>query len=687
MAEAGSTTSGSRAAGPRCVALVGPYLSGKTTLLESLLSVTGRTARKGSVGQKNSVGDASPEARAHAMSVELNVATAEYLGDSYTFLDCPGSIEFLQEQLDALPAVDAAIVVCEPDAAKASVLRPYLKPLEEAGIPHLLFVNKIETAEAHGHIRQFLESLQEASDWPLVLRQIPIRQGQAVTGYYDLALERAYVYHDHAPSEVIELPKDMGERGAEARFQMLERLADYDDHLMEELLSDEAPPRAEVLGDLAREAAEGLIVPVLLGSAERDHGIRRLLKALRHEAPPVAQAAARLGEEAAGAPLALVIKSLHSGHGGKLSIARILRGTLRDGDTVYSETGGGRVGGMFALCGAETQKVTEAGAGDVVGLGRLDDIATGDLVSTAKGGAAALPGADALPPVYAVAVSVRDRKDEVKVTAAIAKLCEEDRSLVFDHSADTRDMLLRGQGEVHLRVALERLKSRYGMELDSGRPKIAYRETIRKGATHHYRHKRQSGGHGQFGDVVLEVAPQPRGAGFTFADRITGGVIPRQYIPGVEAGVRDALEEGPLGFPVIDVAVAVVDGSYHTVDSSDMAFRIAARQGMGEVLPQCAPVLLEPILHVEIAVPSAATARVNGIVSGRRGHILGFDARSGWTGWDIVAAEIPEAEMADLIVELRSASQGTGSFTCRFDHLAELSGKLADQVVATARAA
>jgi elongation factor G len=687
MAEAGSTTSGSRVAGPRCIALVGPYLSGKTTLLESLLFVTGRIARKGGVGQKNSVGDASPEARAHAMSVERNVATTEYLGDSYTFVDCPGSIEFFQEGLDVLPAVDAAIVVCEPDAAKAAVLRPYLKPLEDAGIPHLLFVNKIETAEAQGHVRQFQQALQAASDWPLVLRQIPIRQGQAVTGYYDLALQRSYVYHDLAPSEVVDRPKDLSDRGAEARFQMLERLADYDDRLMEELLSDETPPREEVLHDLAREAAEGLIVPVLLGSAERDHGIRRLLKALRHEAPPVAQAAARLGVAAGAEPLALAVKSLHSGHGGKLSIARILRGALRDGDTVYGATGSGRIGGMFRLCGAEAQKVAEAGAGEVVGLGRLDEIATGDLVSTAKGGAAALPDVEAMPPVYALSITVRDRKDEVKVTAAIAKLCEEDRSLVFDHSADTREMLLRGQGEVHLRVALERLKSRYGMELDVGRPKVAYRETIRKGATHHYRHKRQSGGHGQFGDVVLEVAPQPRGAGFTFTDGITGGVIPRQYIPGVEAGVRDALEQGPLGFPVIDVAVAVVDGSYHTVDSSDMAFRIAARQGMGEVLPQCAPVLLEPILHVEIAVPSAATARVNGIVSGRRGRILGFDARPGWSGWDVVAAEIPEAEMADLIVELRSASQGTGSFTSRFDHLAELSGKLADQVVATTRAA
>lgn len=683
----GASAAPARVAGPRCIALVGPYLSGKTTLLESLLWVTGRIGRKGGVGQKNSVGDASPEARAHAMSVELNVATADYLGDSYTFLDCPGSIEFLQETFEALSAADAAIVVCEPDPAKAPMLRPYLKHLEDAGIPHLLFVNKIETAEGQGRIRDLLEGLQGASGRPLILRQLPIREGGAVTGFYDLALDRAYVYRDHAPSEVVELPADLSERRSEARFEMLERIADHDDHLMEELLSDIDPPREEVLTDLARELAEDQIVPVLLGSAEHDNGVRRLLKALRHEAPPVAHTAERLGIDGQPGPLALVLKTSHAGQGGKISVARILRGAVHDGDTVYSEHGGGRIGGLFRLCGQETQKLGEAREGEVVGLGRLDGIATGDVVSTAKAGATVLPHADGISPVYALALTVRDRKDEVKLTSALAKLCEEDRSLIFDHTADTHEMLLRGQGEVHLRVAAERLKSRYGLDLDLRRPKVAYRETIRKGTAHRYRHKRQTGGHGQFGDVALEIAPLPRGSGFTFSDRITGGVVPRQYIPAVEAGVRDALQQGPLGFPVIDVTVALTDGSFHTVDSSDMAFRTAARQCVVDALPQCGPVLLEPILHIEIAVPSTATARVNGIVSSRRGQILGFDARPGWPGWDIVVAQIPEVEIHDLIVELRSASQGAASFTCRFDHLSELSGKLADQVVATAHAA
>jgi elongation factor G len=238
---------------------------------------------------------------------------------------------------------------------------------------------------------------------------------------------------------------------------------------------------------------------------------------------------------------------------------------------------------------------------------------------------------------------------------------------------------------MHLRVALERLTGKYGIAVDAHKPKVGYLETIRKSITQRGRHKKQSGGHGQFGDVVIEIKPLPRGGGFQFSDKITGGVVPKQYIPSVEAGVRDYLDHGPLGFPVVDVAVTLIDGSYHSVDSSDMAFRTAGRIGMSEGMPQCAPVLLEPILAVEVNVPSDATAKVNGIISQRRGQILGFDARPGWSGWDSVKAHMPAAEIHDLIVELRSATAGVGTYTFKFDHLSELTGKLAEQVLAESK--
>jgi len=289
--------------------------------------------------------------------------------------------------------------------------------------------------------------------------------------------------------------------------------------------------------------------------------------------------------------------------------------------------------------------------------------------------------------VYGLAVSAADRKDEVKLSTAIAKLREEDPSLHFDQNPELHQMALLGQGEMHLRVAVDRLASKYGLKLQTHRAQVPYKETIKRSTSQRGRHKRQTGGHGQFGDVVIEIRPLPRGSGFVFEDKISGGVVPRNFIPSVEKGIVDYLKEGPLGFPVVDLAVALVDGSYHTVDSSDAAFQTAARIGMSEGMPNCTPVLLEPIMHVRIHVPSDSTASVNGVISTRRGKILGFDSRPGWQGWDTVEAEIPQSELHDLIVELRSLTQGVGTFEQKFHHLAELTGKLAESVVAERKSA
>lgn len=672
--------------GPRCVALVGPYGAGKTTLLESLLMVTGAIQRKGSVPQGNTVGDASPEARARQMSVEINPATTTFLDESFTFLDCPGSIEFLQESLNALPAVDAAVVVCEPEPAKAAMLQPYLKRLAEMGIPHFLFVNKID--KANGQIRDLLAALQEVSDKPLVLRQIPIWENGIVSGFVDLALERAFVYREHAASEVIDLPDGLKDRKSEARFAMLEKLADYDEHLMEELLTDIEPPRDEVFDDLARELAEGLIVPALLGSAANDNGVRRLLKALRHEVPDVAVTARRLGIATKGDAVVQVMKTYHTAHGGKLSLARVLAGTVKDGATLHRSDGGdARIGGIFAMKGQEQAKLPEARAGDTVALGRLEPVQSGDTLTTAKGGMKAAAVIETLVPVYALAIRATDRKDEVKLTAAIGKLREEDPSLGFEQDAELHQMSLVGQGEIHLKVAVERLASKYGLQLETERPRVPYKETIRRPTTQRGRHKRQTGGHGQFGDVVLDIKPLPRGSGFVFEENISGGVVPKNFFPSVEKGVVDYMHSGPLGFPVVDVSVTLIDGSYHQVDSSDAAFQTAARIAMSEGMPNCSPVLLEPVMHVKIHVPNDATSKVNGVVSSRRGQLLGFDARPGWKGWDTIEAQIPQSELHDLIIELRSLTQGVGTYEQTFDHLAELTGKLAESVVAGRKAA
>jgi elongation factor G len=674
--------------GPRCIALVGPFQSGKTTLLEAILARTGAVGRQGSVDAGTSVGDASKEAREHKMSVELTSATTDFMGDTYTFVDCPGSVEFIQDMRAALPAVDAAIVVCEADEKKTPQLQLILRELEDQKIPHILFLNKIDKSDTTS-LTDALRLLQPASRAPLLLRQIPTWNGEIINGFVDLALERAFVYKEHMPSEIVPLEGDILDREKEARFSMLETLADHDDELMEQLLEDIPPPRDKVFDDLAKEMRAGEVCPVLMGVAIRTNGVLRLMKALRHEVPGVEETAKRLGVDAKSSDaVAYVMKTYHTTHGGKLSLARVLAGHIPDSATLHTPTGeAGRTAGIFKLTGQATEKRSGAAAGDTIAFGKLDGAKTGDTLSTGKTPHDPVADIATIPPVLSIAISAKERKDDVKLGQALTKLTDEDPSITVIHNPEQHEVVLWGQGEMHLRVATERLADRFGVAIERHRPSVGYRETIRKPVTQRGRHKKQSGGHGQFGDVVLEVKPLPRSGGFEFSERITGGVVPRNYIPSVEEGVKDALKEGPLGFAVVDVAVALIDGSYHTVDSSDMAFRTAGRIGINEALPQCNPVLLEPIDQVEITCPTDATAKINAILSGRRGQILGFDTREGWPGWDQVRALMPESEIGDLIIEIRSATAGVGTFTFKFDHMAELTGKPAEQIVAARKAA
>jgi elongation factor G len=683
MTVATHVSKGREPQGPRLIAIVGPYQSGKTTVLEALLYRAGAITRQGKAADKSLSGDASPEARAHAMGVEANVAGLTYLGDQFTFIDCPGSIEFSEDAKAVLPVCDAAIVVVDTDAKKAPALQLILRQLDNAGVPRIVFLNKIDKADAAP--RDVLAWMQPVSTKPLVMRQLPIWNNGVVSGFVDLALERAHVYQELTESRVVEMPTDIAALEKQERFQLLETLADHDDALMEQLLSDMEPLREQIFQDLARDVRAGHVTPVLFGSAEHGNGIGRLLKTLRHDVAGIAAVADRLGLVPTVSSVVQVIKTVHSPQGGKISIARVLSGELADGTVLHDgRDRESRIAGLSVYSGVTTAKQPKAGAGQVVALGRLEHAATGQTLSSARGAAVQLVQKPAPAQVYAFAVSVADRKDEVKLTSAVARLAEEDPSLRLDHNHETGDMVLWGQGEMHLRVAIEKLASKFGVQAHTAPRRIAYRETIRKSVSLRGRHKKQSGGHGQYGDVVVEIKPLPRGSGFQFTDTITGGVVPKTYIPAVEQGVREWMVKGTLGFPVVDFGVNLSDGSYHDVDSSEMAFKLAARIAMVEGMPQCSPVLLEPIMAIDIHVPSDATARANQIVMGHRGQLLGFDGREGWPGWDTVKAHMPESELASLIIELRSATAGVGTFDMTYDHLAELTGRAADQVVAQA---
>ena len=660
---------------PRCAAIVGPYLSGKTTLLEAMLNACGALSRKGKVGDGNTVGDASPEARTRSMSVEVNVASAQYLGEDWTFIDCPGSVELAQESLNATQVADVAVLVVEPGAERSIAATRAIKELDRSGLPYIIFINKMDGAEAQ--VKATLGGLQALTERPLVLREIPIREGESVTGFVDLVSENAYKWGEGGSTDLVEIPAELADRTSEERTVLLESLADFNDELLEQLLEDIQPGTEDVYENLSNVLQEGSVVPVFFGSAESESGIKRLMKALRHEAPEVAQTAARLGIDGDGESLAQAFKVYNGATAGKLTFARFWRGEFADGGSLN----GSRVSGMFKMMGLQQNKISSVTAGDVVALGRVEDVAVGDALSP-SGNAVGTPWPKPLSPVYALAIHAGKRDDEVKMATAMSKIIAEDSSLIYGPNPDTGEQVIRGQGETHLRITLEKLANRNKLEVEAQLPQVAYKESIRKPVSQHARHKKQSGGHGQFGDVHVEIKPLPRGSGFQFTDSISGGVVPKQYIPAVENGVKGFLTRGPLGFPVVDISVELTDGQFHAVDSSDQAFKTAGALAMREGMPKCSPVLLEPILEVRISVPSEFTSKAQRLVSGRRGQILGFEPKEGWTGWDEVSAHMPESETLDLINELRSLSQGIASFDYKFDRLQEFSGKEADDVIA-----
>ncbi|MEH2411383.1 elongation factor G [Nostoc sp.] len=663
--------------GSRNVAIVGPYLSGKTTLLESLLFVTGTISRKGSVKDSNTVGDSAAESRDRQMSVEVSAANTEYNDIRFTFIDCPGSVEFAQETYNALIGVDAAIVVCEPIRERVLTLAPLFKFLDDWEIPHLIFVNKMDRANIH--VLETLHALKAVSSRPLVAHQYPIMNGEQLTGFIDMVSEQAYQYHPGAPADPIPFPESLKEEEHTARAEMLEALANFDDHLLEELLEDIEPSQEEILKDLKMELGADLVVPVFFGVAEQDYGVRPLLEALLREAPePETTAERRLKNLKGDTPLAQVLKTYYTPQGGKLSLVRVWRGKLTDGIVLN----GIRTGGIYRLMGQQQQFVNQVSAGEIVALSRLEGVKTGDTISIEQQSAMELPKAAQLEPVYALAITPEKRNDEVKLSSAITKLLEEDSSLAWEQHGDTHEVILWGQGEIHLQVTLDRLRRKYNLPMTTHSPQVPYKETIRKTvASVHGRYKHQSGGHGQFGDVFLEIKPLPRGTGFDFNETIVGGVVPKQYISGVEMGVREFLTHGPLGFPIVDLAVTLTNGSYHNVDSSEQAFKQAARLAMQTGIPQAEPTLLEPILRVDVTTPSEFTSKVLQLLSGRRGQILGYEGRNDWQGWDNVSAYLPQAEMQNFIVELRSLTLGVGSFHWEYDHLQEVPEKLAERVI------
>lgn len=640
----------------RTIAVLGAANTGKSTLVDAICGVEGRAAPPAEAG-------------------ELRVASFTHLGEDWQAIDTPGSIEFLPVALAALLAADAAVICVAPDPDAAVLAAPYLHAVEAAGTPALIFVNRVD--EAQGRVRDIVSALQQYAAQPIVLRQVPIRDGEAITGAVDLVSERAWAYREGEASQLVELPAGMVDRENEARDAMLEHLSEFDDWLLEELVEDRQPASDQVYALCARIFAETRAMEALIGSALHGNGIIRVLKALRHEAPGPEALRARLAEQAglAEPPAAVLFAGAHRKHMGKMTLVRALE------DLPAGRGLGGRPPGQLTPADPrDGRHLDTVEAGAIVTAVKADHLEAGRIATV---DALQAPPAwfQAAPPMLSRILAPRAERDSAKLSGVLAQLASGDTGLSIAQDPTTGGALVGTQGPLHLRVVRQRLKDTFGIEVDEVMPSPAYRETISKPQDVAYRHKKQTGGAGQFADVKLTVRPAARGAGFSFAETVKGGAVPRNYIPAVEAGARDALDVGPLGFPVVDISVTLTDGLAHSVDSSEMAFRIAGRHAVRDALKAGGPVLLQPVYRVRIHAPEVFTGALGPSVSSHHGQVLGFDADPDASGWEIYQAMIPGGELHSFGNDVRAATQGVGHFEAELDHYEELHGKAAERIV------
>jgi elongation factor G len=582
-----------------------------------------------------------------------------FMDEDWAAIDVAGGAENLAQAGPALAASDAA-VLCVPADAEAAVLSaPFLRQIEEAGVPCFLFINKVD--QTTDRLSEIVSSLQSFCRHNIVLRQVPIRDGDQITGAVDLISERAWEYHDGAPSTLIEIPPDALNREQEARTELLEAYSDFDDHLLEQLIEDKQPLADEVY-DVATQALQhNDLVPALIGAASHRNGILRMMKSLRHEAPGVEAACERLsvgGEAMAVGCAADLVKHL-----GKTVVVRALSGAVGNGQPLA----GANIGNLTAIGGAQIQQLAP---GELGVAAKSDQLSLGAVFSGS--GSSPLPDwARMRPSTHRRQITPASERDEARLAPALDKLAETDPAAGISQDETTGHTVLSTQGPRHLKRLMDKLQDGFGISAEEEPLPPALRETISRKVEHHHRHRKQSGGAGQFADVQIEIAPQPRGAGFSFTEVVKGGAVPRNYIPSVESGARDALAKGPVGFPVVDVAVTLKDGKHHSVDSSDYAFRTAGRNAVNEAIAEARPVLLQPIMKVAVHVPSPFTGALVPLISGMKGQVLGFEAHPDATGWDVFNTLLPMASLDDLSNALASSTRGTAWYEAEFDHYQE----------------
>jgi elongation factor G len=672
----------------RNVALVGHGGAGKTTLAEALLVCSGALNRAGRVEDGTTVSDFEPEEVKRHISVSLAMAPIQVGEFRINVIDTPGYADFQAEMEAGLSVADLAVVVVSAVEGVEVNTQTAWKACAELGLPRLVYVNKLDRERAD--FERTLEQLRDLFGAGIAPLELPIGEEAAFRGVADLLTDTAITYDTGSPVTG-PIPDEMSEQEHRVRDALVEGIVVADDDLMERYLDGDTPSTKELETTLAHGVASGTVFPVVCGSATKAIAIDRLAELICEigpsplERPPTHVRAGdkttQVAPDPNGQPLARIFKTIADPYVGKISLIHILSGTLRpDVTLVNSRTHGDeRLHALQLLRGKEATPIGEAQAGDVIAVPKLADARTGDTLAP-KGSPVVIEARPAPTPLLSIAVHPKAKGDEDKLMTALHRLQEEDMTLAVRREDETHQTVLSGMGDTHLQIVCEKLQRKFGVEVQTEPVKVPYRETISKPAEAEGKYKKQSGGHGQFGVASLKVEPLERGEGFIFSDAIVGGAIPRQFIPAVEKGIREAMSSGgALGFPVVDVKVTCYDGKYHSVDSSEMSFRMAGSIGFREALTNAGPVLLEPISRLEVTVPSSSQGEVLGDLNSRRGRVLGTESGSG--DEQVVIALAPTSEVMRYATDLRSLTGGRGRFSIRHDRYEAVPAQLVERIV------
>ena len=675
----------------RNLAIFGHSKCGKTSLAEALLFTAGKTKRLGKVDEGTSVLDYEPEEASRKLTISTSFHHLSWKKHNIYLMDTPGDDNFLNDTRYAAAVADCGLFLVGAAQGVKYQTAKIAEYLAENKLPTILFITKMNRERAN--FANAIAGIKENLPFSIAVTQLPIGTEGNFSGVIDLVSQKAYTFDgESGKMQAAEIPADMTDEVAAARESLMEQVAETDDDLIEQFLEEGSLTEKDLLNGLVTGAKNGTLCPVLVGAGGSNQGTELLLNAIVDLLPAPDERPARLGTNPKTGDMVerkplpdepfsgVVFKTISDPYAGRLTVFKVCSGTLT-GDTFYNskkETAE-RFGQLLILEGKEQKPVNDVTVGMVVAVAKLKDTTTGDTLCTE-----ANPIVYELPapmePVVSYAVSPTKKDDEDKLFASISKMLEEDLTLRLNRNLQTKQTLISGVGQVHLTITGEKIKRKYGVEMELSSPKVPYLETIKGKATAQGKHKKQSGGRGQYGDSWIEIEPQPRGEGFKFEDKIVGGVIPRQYIPAVEKGIVEAMENGVIaGYPMVDVKVALFDGSYHNVDSSEMAFKISGSLAFKNAVQNATPVLLEPIMEITVRVPKDCVGDVIGDLNGRRGKVMGMDSEA---KLEVITAQVPMAEILEYAPDLTSITAGRGSFTMKHSHYEELPSHLAEKIIA-----